>query len=341
MRFKGASGTLSGVTLPNGFTLSAAADHTEIVDADWQSSQTWIADGAGAGKAELWLTDAGSLTYRVVVEVEVDTPFVLVCPPGEIAILHEAAVPFCRACSPGTYQTYVGGQRLCADAEPGFYANAAGTTNETLLTCPPNSQNQITLFRPTTNTPYMAASKGANSLLSCTCVEGYFNMSSVCTPCPDGAVCLGGLFMPFAQPGYGQFSLYSASATPGEVPHFYECPGYETCKDDPNSQNCDCKGGSYTRVEMNGISLYDYTPYQCNEGYVHGSELCSRCTDDDSPAGAYTYINRRCRKCPGIGNGALVFFTILTVLVWFPLLRQLIAFWAKSMYTTTSFLQYL
>ena len=101
VQFLGASGMLSNVTLSNGATLSPAATNTTIFDSDWKSSQTWIAGGAGVGKAELWFSDAGSLTYRVLVDVSPSN--LPECPSGHHLEV-QSGIPQCVPCPASTYE---------------------------------------------------------------------------------------------------------------------------------------------------------------------------------------------------------------------------------------------
>jgi hypothetical protein len=76
--------------------------------------------------------------------------------------------------------------------------------------------------------------------------------------------------------------------------------------------------------------------YTCaaGAGYADGSPLCGKCVD------GYAKALYECNECT-MSSGAYAVLSALFVLLWFPLLRDLISKRVKSLYTTTSFVQYL
>jgi hypothetical protein len=162
--------------------------------------------------------------------------------------------------------------------------------------------------------------EGAGSLDKCQCLAGFYRPPSVsigngCVPCADGTTCLGAHFLPFANDGYGKISSNTSA--------FLKCTS-------------GCTGGGYS---FNGTGI-EYTAelveMRCDTGYKAGSALCSLCDEDNGYALQMTH----CSSCT-MGEGAYIFFGICMVLIWFPLQRVLITRYVRSLYTTTSFVQYL
>jgi hypothetical protein len=107
-------GSLTSLTLPTSTTpstLSMATPNTTLLPPDWTSRQTWHASG-GRGEAEVWLSNGGPLTFRVLVTVL--PPFIEQCTAGQILNYNHdgtitcvpvrvpASPDVCRRYQPGT-----------------------------------------------------------------------------------------------------------------------------------------------------------------------------------------------------------------------------------------------
>lgn len=244
--------------------------------------------------------------------------------PGTyLKIGSEPALTVCEQCPPGKYEVM---NLFCQVAESNFYVETWGSNQTGRFPCKPNSQVQ-TFFSVSATEVALQLSTGATNSSHCLCKAGFFIDFGDCVECPSEADCYGANFPPVAKKGYGQVESSK---------HFFRCPNYEECVVD--SDACDCLGGS---VNMTALEA---TPFACSikGGYAYGANLCGKC---DASQG-FARQGRRCAECTlgnsdNGGGGAYAAFAIIVVLCWFPILRDLITNRFRSMYTTTSFLQYL
>eukprot|EP00824_Muranothrix_gubernata_P023314 TRINITY_DN6154_c0_g1_i1.p1 TRINITY_DN6154_c0_g1~~TRINITY_DN6154_c0_g1_i1.p1 ORF type:complete len:1097 (+),score=203.08 TRINITY_DN6154_c0_g1_i1:311-3292(+) len=177
------------------------------------------------------------------------------CPPGEAN--EKIGQKTCVVCRPGSYS--VGGQERCTSCMPGSYQDSSAQTS--CQACPQNTTT---------------ATVAADSLLDCTCTEGYYDPSgetgNACLICPTGGVCDGETTQPIAAPGFW-----------GDSPNFFVCPGGPRI----------CLGGA-----DGGL---------CRLG--SGGTYCGECVD------GYSRIGSMCEKCP-TGSGGFLAFIYLAVLVF-------------------------
>ena len=241
----------------------------------------------------------------------------------------EPALTVCENCPPGKYEVM---HLYCALAEAGFYADTYGNNRSGLLPCKPNSQAQV-FFQVSPTETALQLTTGATNSSHCLCKAGFFIDAGECVKCPDEAECHGANFPPVAKKGYGQITT-NGKNNGGK--NFFKCPNFQECVVD--SDACDCLGGSVNMTTL------ETTPFECSVegGYAHGANLCGKC---DASQG-FALQGRLCVECT-LGNSdngggvAYVALAIIVVLCWFPILRDLITKRFRSMYTTTSFLQYL
>jgi hypothetical protein len=101
-----------------------------------------------------------------------------------------------------------------------------------------------------------------------------------------------------------------------------------------------CQGGSITFTADTSAAGFSYVheEYMCEFGFEQGSALCSRC--ETNAGDGFARQAGGCNKC-SMNETFYVVIALLTVLFWFPLQRLLITKMFRSLYTTTSFVQYL
>jgi len=271
----------------------------------------------------------------------------------------------CQACAAGKFES--GGS--CSPISSLSYGSSSGAdyrysvADTSLLDCPTNTRvSAVTVeglqFR-------VNAETSAMDISSCVCEPGYYIPSGLpgvaCIVCPDGATCLGGTFPPYAARGYAQLSVSSTASTTSNSSRrqlsttnatnytavanavFFECRNRFHC-DAADSDKCDCLGGSIistsTYANHSGIVSWNdlnsamvVTTYSCDTAYVTGSALCSVCEGDNAMQLG------ECNSC-SMADAFYIFVGIVFVVIWFPSLRVLITRLAPSMYTTTSFIQY-
>ena len=231
----------------------------------------------------------------------------------------EPSLTVCEECPAGTFEHQ---NLICQPASSGHYIPNPGSTIDDQVACQPNSMVQI-FFAVSDELTRLQLGTGAATAAQCLCQEGFFvDADGACAACPDGAICHGAHFPPVAKRGYGQLALSNSSAD------FFECPNYELCL--AGSSGCDCPGGS---VNMKTGAVSAYT---CDgaAGYADGSPLCGTCVE------GFAKALYECNECT-LSSGAYAVLSTLFVLLWFPLLRDLISRRVRSLYTTTSFVQYL
>ena len=221
----------------------------------------------------------------------------------------------CKPCQAGTFEV---SNLICQPADSLSYVVSNASTASDVILCPPNTRVLVPLLER--GELVLQIREGADSLDKCQCLAGFYRPPSVsiengCVTCADGTTCLGAHFLPFANDGYGKISSNTSA--------FLKCTS-------------GCTGGGYS---FNGTGI-EYTAElveaRCDNGYKAGSALCSLCDEDNGYALQMTH----CSSCT-MGEGAYIFFGICMVLIWFPLQRVLITRYVRSLYTTTSFVQYL
>jgi hypothetical protein len=166
--------------------------------------------------------------------------------------------------------------------------------------------------------PHVHSTTNANSADNCTCAPSFYpNALGECVACPYGAHCSGHELLPVAVDGYGQVRV-----TDDGEHVFAEC-----------GKKFGCRAGFY-RGDV-------HWPHDCAAGYVNGNtsdswnttRLCSLCDYDSG----YFMVSTGCIQCDyGAGNAWYLILTAVTVLFWFPLLRELVGARFKSLYVTIS-----
>ena len=81
-----------------------------------------------------------------------------------------------------------------------------------------------------------------------------------------------------------------------------------------------CHGGM---VVVNGSGLIE-DAFRCADGHVNGSSLCSRCEP------GFAWRNKQCKECTQPA-GIYWFTSLALVAAWFPILREILTKWVKSL----------
>ena len=184
------------------------------------------------------------------------------CDPGHI-LAYSAAGISCNPCPPGTYEVE---RALCKAVDSFHFIPLPGQDESGKVPCSTGSDFAL-------RTRHMAVSmegsvvtvepqQGAQRREQCACQPGAYSLAAFgnvsapnatsnitggaieCLACPEGAVCLGGLVKPYAEPGYGVLewdeSLLVSNYLSRGLAGFYPCLGSERCP----GEDCDCLGGS-------------------------------------------------------------------------------------------------
>ena len=243
--------------------------------------------------------------------------------PGECPTGHQLIGTKCFPCEEGHYAY----NEVCVPANSLSYVEIPEATEANIKKCPANTRIVTPSIEEAGGTITMLAGQGATNVSQCRCDSGFYVKNGTkalvdgCAPCPAGAICVGAEYGPIALPGYGE-------VTPG-TNYFTEC----------RAGDVSCLGGNIktgTPDITTGTFPANVRAYQCATGYVQNSSLCAAC---DKSLG-YARQMEECNECT-MGDFFYVFISILAVVVWFPTQRVLIMFYLKSLYTTTSFVQYL
>lgn len=159
----------------------------------------------------------------------------------------------CVPCEAGRYAPEPGMSDCVSCDTTGGYSSGNGSS--TCSACPSGTARTV-------GTPGVDVSE-------CVCKERFYTLSGPgveCTPCPEGAVCLGGLQPPFPQPGY-----WADPAFPDVMLH---CPAAESCE---GGANHSCAPGSQGRLCS-----------ECAPGYYKFGVSCSVCPSDPTLASLQT-----------------------------------------------------
>ena len=148
-----------------------------------------------------------------------------------------------------------------------------------------------------------------------------------------GAECKGHTLRPVAKPGWGVLNRED-DGKPGQHPVFHLCAQHARCA--AGDARCDCLGGSHdtsaTLTDANAPIVHVLS--RCGDGFVQGSALCSLCEPGRGKR------DGNCSKC-SFAPSFYWIATLLYVLLWFPLLREVTTKYTRSLYTTIAFLQFL
>ena len=211
--------------------------------------------------------------------------FVVTCPAGQYAS---------GSVTDGTTGTYFYPSPICTDCLPGTYNPTAGSS--TCLPCPSNTfgLNSTTCAScPTGST----SPPGSPDASLCVCIVNYFQAplpggsvaagQFTCTPCPDGAICLGDA-APLAVEGYWHFAddrsaFYSCDGLPGAC--LAEAPPAA------NASNC--------RVGHTGLVCAE-----CEPGWALQGTYCEKCP----PGAPYSAWSQKKR-------GGIAFLGVLALVV--------------------------
>ena len=243
--------------------------------------------------------------------------------PGQCPNGYQLIGTKCFPCEPGQYAF----NEVCVPANSLSYVEIPEANETNVKMCPTNTRIVVPSIEESYGSITMLAQQGASNVTQCRCDTGFYVLPDTkawvdgCAPCPAGATCTGAEYGPIALPGYGE-------VTPG-TNYFTEC----------RAGDVSCLGGNIKTGTLDiakGTFPATVTAYQCATGYVQNSSLCAAC---DKSLG-YARQMEECNECT-MGDFFYVFISILAVAVWFPTQRVLIMFYLKSLYTTTSFVQYL
>jgi len=225
----------------------------------------------------------------------------------------------CVACPAGTFEYQT---QACIPVDSLHYMPTNTSVEADQLSCPPNTRTVVPRLENGAMT--LGVVEGAEALVQCRCDDGYYlpddqkiTPTSGCKACPAGAVCRGTYFPPIAKVGYGKAANDSA--------HFIQCKS-------------GCEGGSIAFTPT-GPTTFTYATkaFSCNDRAKQFSALCSVC---DTDAGYGRQYGEKCDKC----TLPAMFYRILAVVMvaaWFPIQRKIITKYLRSMYTITSYVQYL
>ena len=166
-------------SLAAAFSVTTTADAsglTAAIGAPAAFAATLATNLAGSGDAVLASLPASALSVAAPTVV-VMPPEVAQCPAGTHL---DSDSQTCMPCEPGTY-AFAPGASVCSPCTPDTYSQEEGATSCAL--CPLTS----------------VAPVGSLSLLNCSCQYGFYAVYDnaeeptqfVCTPCPDGALCVG------------------------------------------------------------------------------------------------------------------------------------------------------
>ena len=150
-----------------------------------------------------------------------------------------------------------GSQEECSCDWGTYLSSSAGTVGHTVTWV-------YDIGRDSDTAQHIAVSLNTTELMA-----DVFQGQASCLECPTGAICLGNVLPPIAQPGYGIVTSATTSA-------FYECMARERCP----GPGCDCEGGKHHMYERGSRRGVITVPMQCTKGYKDGSPLCSECEED-------------------------------------------------------------
>ena len=254
--------------------------------------------------------------------------------------------------------TFEKNRRACIPADSYHYVAMSRATEADKRPCGENKQ-VVSISVIDGRVEPLLPMEGATTALNCTCMAGFYpfttpwasaqptagpNASStgaesgaegtvnhtvhgpgassslICKPCPAGASCRGGLFLPTARPGYAQLAPNST-----DVQTYTRCGNANGCVGDPAldaASGCDCLGGLHESLVFSPnttrhfdpaelVALGSWHSYVCGSGYAEGSPLCSQC------APGYGRIGSKCWECSG-WSGASPLYALLVVVVLYP-----------------------
>ena len=254
----------------------------------------------------------------------------LQCDSGYIKTELPDGYSICTACARGTYEE---GNVICMPADSLSYVPDEGMNRSGIRRCDPSMRvTQMKMERSAQCDTDVAECvslgvqmqplQGAAGPEQCKCVQSTYlhgngsqpvprtDVSTRCASCPSGGICAGGDIPPVALPGFGQLSL----ADPTQAPVFFRC-----------SRAASCPGGSVEPLPggSQGVVVVRHA-YLCADGHLNGSSLCHRC------AQGYGQKSGTCEKCE-MGSASIVVLSLLFVLTWFPVLRDMSTKRVKSL----------
>eukprot|EP00753_Platysulcus_tardus_P017046 PLAT6226.1.p1 GENE.PLAT6226.1~~PLAT6226.1.p1 ORF type:complete len:931 (-),score=483.24 PLAT6226.1:141-2882(-) len=158
----------------------------------------------------------------------------------------------CTPCPPGSRAI---GSLACEACPAGTYSNGTGAT--ACLRCPANALTQATDADGT-----LIAIEGANSEEQCSCRAGFYAPAGAsgvdCIACPAGAMCTGGLQLPFPESGFW------APDDPLQRTTMWQCP----------AQSTSCLGGVDSKCADGYTGVLCA---QCQKGYFLAKTSCVPC----------------------------------------------------------------
>ena len=299
--------------IPDPFDVATSDDPTNrrILSRSWDRWYEWRQT-----KLRYRAVDRHGSIVNGVLEMRVRST-VVNCPPGHVVRIDPAnGEPTCEVCPVGTYEK---SRQLCEPAPSYGFIGKPGSNISALEPCGNVLQVQELVYDENGDAVVKPSVRGT-SRSDCTCRPDYYALNSTssdpeCLPCPRGARCLGHTLQPMADDGFAQ--LLDAQ---GPQPIFHECT------------NNGCLRGTYRQGVLR--------PYTCAQGYRtwNESRLCSLCTEEDG----YAMVINRCIVCDyGLHSGWYFVLALMSVLFWFPLLRELVGHRFKSLYVSIPYLQFL
>ena len=229
----------------------------------------------------------------------------------------------CQLCGPGTF-TSLYGMKECSSCSPGTYCYGDGCS--TCFPCPTGTFQAESGAESCAACPrgtHTFKDVGSKSVESCVCREKFYRRDQLpgleCFACPEGGICEGDSFPPYAEQGYwGDWDLVDKTVPDSpEAASSIANKVFLRCRDSTHCTSCEDVGesafltGNLTEVQDTPALLECRSDPDrlCSLGYQ--GVMCQACIE------GYFSIEGDCFQCPKDG----VLFTLGCILalfaVWF------------------------